>query len=144
MSFMEATHMGIKGVVKDDNGAPIHLAVVTVDGINHNVTTTEQGEYWRLLTPGTYRVTVSAPGHTSDTHDNVVVTNSADQAAVHDFTLTKRDAVEGGMQDSVSISSQDSPKTQTLSPEGFLSTPEFNYHHYDDLQVNTIVCYIED
>ena len=120
--------MGIKGVVKDESGAPIHLAVVTIEGINHNVTTTEQGEYWRLLTPGTYTVTVSAPGHTSATHDNVVVTNSADQAAVHDFTLTKRDAAVETLQEQT--------KTQTLSPEGFLTTPEFNYHHYDDLQVN--------
>jgi hypothetical protein len=42
--------------------------------IDHNVTTTEQGEFWRLLIPGTYTITVSAMDHEPNTVENIVVT----------------------------------------------------------------------
>ena len=74
MKYMEAAHIGVKGVVKDEAGYPIYLASVQVQGIDHNVTTTEQGEFWRLLVPGTYTITVSAMDHEPKTVENIVVT----------------------------------------------------------------------
>ena len=142
LRFMEASHMGVKGRVRDESGSPVELASVHVSGIDHNVTTTEAGEYWRLLTPGTYSITVSALGYQDTTEDSVVVTNNGGEAEVHDFTLVKRESpaaggeVEAGMQDTLTLTSP-APDTQTLSPEGFLTSPEFDYHHYDDLQVTT-------
>lgn len=52
------------GFVHDrNNGNPIEKANIVVEGINHNVTTTADGEYWRLLLPGTYSVYVTAWGY---------------------------------------------------------------------------------
>ena len=58
LQFIEATRMGVKGLGKDEAGIPVQDAIVIVQGIKHYITTTEQGEYWRLLTPGTYTLQV--------------------------------------------------------------------------------------
>uniref|UniRef100_A0A4W5RIB5 AE binding protein 1 n=1 Tax=Hucho hucho TaxID=62062 RepID=A0A4W5RIB5_9TELE len=64
LTFMEQVHRGIRGVVKDKEGNPITNATVSVEGVNHDVTTAVTGDYWRLLNPGEYRVTVRAEGFT--------------------------------------------------------------------------------
>lgn len=46
-----------------DNDSPIERANIVIKGINHNVTTTADGEYWRLLLPGTYSVYATAWGY---------------------------------------------------------------------------------
>lgn len=56
LSYIEAVHWGVKGLVADENGSPIKDAVIMVTGINHNVSTTANGEYWRLLLPDTYEI----------------------------------------------------------------------------------------
>lgn len=56
--------MGIKGTVKEagtEHG--IDLAYIQVSGIQHNVTTAKNGNYWRLLLPGVYTVEVSSYGY---------------------------------------------------------------------------------
>ncbi|XP_078588903.1 carboxypeptidase N catalytic chain-like [Branchiostoma floridae x Branchiostoma japonicum] len=62
IAYLEQAHKGIKGFVLDHNLDPIEGAVIHVDGINHNVITGKDGDYWRLLVPGTYTVTVSYNG----------------------------------------------------------------------------------
>ncbi|XP_053198979.1 carboxypeptidase Z-like [Scomber japonicus] len=64
ITFLEAAHRGIKGIVKDEEGNGIKGAQISVRGIRHDITTAENGEYWRLLTPGIHIVTASAPGYT--------------------------------------------------------------------------------
>lgn len=59
---MEAVHWGVKGVVTNEKREPILDADVVVDGIGHNVTTSNRGEYWRLLLPGTYQMYAAAYG----------------------------------------------------------------------------------
>nr|XP_057922520.1 carboxypeptidase Z-like isoform X2 [Doryrhamphus excisus] len=63
LSFIEAAHRGIKGIVKDVEGNGIKGARISVRGIRHDITTADNGEYWRLLTPGIHIVTASAPGY---------------------------------------------------------------------------------
>lgn len=60
----EGVHMGIKGVVTDSDGEPINAAFVEVEGIDKLVSTTDRGEYWRLLTPGTYNIRALDPERT--------------------------------------------------------------------------------
>ncbi|XP_071013113.1 inactive carboxypeptidase-like protein X2 [Oncorhynchus clarkii lewisi] len=62
LTFMEQVQRGIRGVVKDNEGNPIANATVSVEGVNHDVSTAVTGDYWRLLNPGEYRVTVRAEG----------------------------------------------------------------------------------
>ena len=59
LSFVEAAMTGVRGIVSS-NGKPVAEARIEVASlkdrklINHHVMTTERGEYWRLLAPGTY------------------------------------------------------------------------------------------
>ncbi|XP_007247159.3 inactive carboxypeptidase-like protein X2 isoform X1 [Astyanax mexicanus] len=72
LTLMEQVHRGVKGVVNDKEGNPIQNATVSVEGVNHDVTTGEAGDYFRLLNPGEYRVTVRAEGYSSQTRLCVV------------------------------------------------------------------------
>uniref|UniRef100_A0A3Q4MU38 Carboxypeptidase X (M14 family), member 1b n=1 Tax=Neolamprologus brichardi TaxID=32507 RepID=A0A3Q4MU38_NEOBR len=64
LTYMEQVHRGIKGVVRDkDTGAGISDAVIKVDDINHHIRSVADGDYWRLLNPGEYRVTATAEGY---------------------------------------------------------------------------------
>ncbi|TKS92744.1 Carboxypeptidase Z [Collichthys lucidus] len=63
ITYMETAHRGIKGIVQDEEGNGIKGVRISVRGIRHDVTTAENGEYWRLLTPGIHIVSATAPGY---------------------------------------------------------------------------------
>ena len=78
IDYIKQVHLGIHGNVYDKstpNKKGIIGATISIHGINHNITTVQYGDFWRLLTPGKYSVTASAPGYHSTTHDSITVTN---------------------------------------------------------------------
>ncbi|CAI9606336.1 unnamed protein product [Staurois parvus] len=85
--FMEQVHRGIKGIVKDMYGRGIGNAVISVEGINHDIRTASDGDYWRLLNPGEYAVTARAEGFTPSTKNCAVGYEMG--ATRCDFVLTK-------------------------------------------------------
>ncbi|EHH19293.1 hypothetical protein EGK_19972 [Macaca mulatta] len=67
IQFLEQVHQGIKGMVHDENYNNLANAVISVSGINHDVTSGDHGDYFRLLLPGTYTVSAIAPGFDPET-----------------------------------------------------------------------------
>lgn len=62
--YMEQVHRGLKGVIRDkDTEAGIPDAIIQVDDIDHHIRSAPDGDYWRLLNPGDYDVTVTAEGY---------------------------------------------------------------------------------
>uniref|UniRef100_A0A8C7QMT1 Carboxypeptidase E n=1 Tax=Oncorhynchus mykiss TaxID=8022 RepID=A0A8C7QMT1_ONCMY len=81
ISFLEQVHHGIKGMVYDNNNNPIGNAEISVAGINHDVTTGVDGDYFRLLLPGTYTVTASTSGYLPST--STVTVGPAEAIQLH-------------------------------------------------------------
>lgn len=75
LKYIEQVHQGIKGRVSDGDGAAVSKAVISVSNVNHAVKSTKTGDYWRLLLPGVYNITVSAPNHEPVKKTDVVVHN---------------------------------------------------------------------
>lgn len=84
MAYMEKTNSGVKGVVMDINGNPVSGARVSVVGINRDVTTTGAGEYWKVLSPGQYRLVAGGSGRRSR---EVEVTVNGKEPAIVNLTL---------------------------------------------------------
>uniref|UniRef100_A0A670IBB4 Carboxypeptidase X, M14 family member 2 n=1 Tax=Podarcis muralis TaxID=64176 RepID=A0A670IBB4_PODMU len=85
--FMEQVHRGIKGMVRDLHGKGIPNAIISVEGVNHDIRTASDGDYWRLLNPGEYVVTAKAEGYTAATKNCAV---GYDMGATRcDFTISK-------------------------------------------------------
>ncbi|PAA91802.1 hypothetical protein BOX15_Mlig003337g1 [Macrostomum lignano] len=99
--FMSAVHKGVRGFVLDfDTGAPLSAVSVLVDGIDHAVLTAQDGDYWRLLAPGSYTLRFVKRGYSSYsatvtvTDEAAVQLNAtlrirpfADWSAAQDFSL---------------------------------------------------------
>ncbi|XP_049794262.1 carboxypeptidase D-like [Schistocerca nitens] len=126
LSFMEAVHKGIKGLVLNDHGDPIEAARVSVEGIAHDIVTSKHGEFWRLLLPGTYTVNVSSPGYTSSQGQSVVVPENG--TIIMNFTLQRlpRNASEDLKPEVVTH-----PLTNA---EGFILPTSFYHHNYTEME----------
>ncbi|ROK15807.1 putative carboxypeptidase X1 [Anabarilius grahami] len=86
--YMEQVHRGIKGVIRDkDTRAGIANAIIKVDGLDHDIRSALDGDYWRLLNPGEYKITVWAEGYFPRIRHCTV--GSEPHATICDFTLTK-------------------------------------------------------
>ncbi|ERL87830.1 hypothetical protein D910_05219, partial [Dendroctonus ponderosae] len=92
LSFMEAVHWGVKGLVINEDGDPVLDADVVVKGIDHNITTSNRGEFWRLLLPGKYSIYASAFGYSPS--DTVEVEVAPGKTTIQNFTI-KLEAQQG-------------------------------------------------
>ncbi|XP_074847812.1 carboxypeptidase Z [Carettochelys insculpta] len=86
LTFMEMIHRGIKGIVSDKFGNPIKNARISVRGIRHDVITAADGDYWRLLPPGTYIISAHAVGY-SKVMKRVTLPAKMKRAGRVDFVL---------------------------------------------------------
>ena len=55
VKYLEVGLGGVRGVVRDQYGGEAREATVVVEGVDKNMTSSNRGEYWRLLAPGIYR-----------------------------------------------------------------------------------------
>ncbi|GFR94190.1 carboxypeptidase D-like [Elysia marginata] len=95
LTYMEKTHSGVRGIIKSStSGQPITNASILVKNIGHVIRSSDWGEFWRLLIPGTYAISVTAPGYITKTEYNVVVTDQGPPTTLH-FLLTPSIVVVG-------------------------------------------------
>ena len=64
LAYLEKVHDGVRGIVTNaETGEPMD-ATISVQGIDHDITPDpENGDYYRLLTPGTYTITAQSFGY---------------------------------------------------------------------------------
>ena len=71
MSYFQV-HIGVKGYVRDKStGKGLNNATVEVVGIAKNVKCSQFGDYWRILSPGTYMLHFSAAGYVRIVYDKI-------------------------------------------------------------------------
>ena len=67
IAYIEQVHKGVRGVILDSESSMPLNATILVEGIDHNIfTDSENGDYYRLLTPGTYTITAQSFGYVSE------------------------------------------------------------------------------
>ncbi|XP_057373845.1 carboxypeptidase D-like [Daphnia carinata] len=76
LNYIASTHRGVRGLIIDkDTKRPIRDAYVHVLGIDKNITSTERGEYWRLLSPGRYTIQSFAEGYIPSASRSISITD---------------------------------------------------------------------
>ncbi|MBN3275368.1 CBPZ Carboxypeptidase, partial [Polyodon spathula] len=108
LTYMETVHRGIKGIVKDESGKAIKGARISVRGIRHDVTTAEDGDYWRILPSGVHIITASAEGY-SKVIKKINLPSRLMKAGRVDFVL----------------------KSVVEEPDLFVSIPQDTYDRFD-------------
>ena len=84
LSILQSADGGVKGLVVDEEGIALANARVRIEGIDKEIATTERGEYWRLLVPGTYvlsAVSESEYGLLESDLTTVVITRNMGEGA---------------------------------------------------------------
>ncbi|XP_060532890.1 carboxypeptidase D [Cylas formicarius] len=127
LRFIEAAHWGVKGLVVNERGDPVLDADVVVVGVGHNVTTSNRGEYWRLLLPGKYEIYAAAYGYLPSETVEVVVREG--ETAVRNFTLSFQPSAQGSYAEVLESNSSMYDQYGFMIPDAQL----FHHHHYDEM-----------
>lgn len=90
LSYAEQVHRGLYGFVRSSIGTPVAGATITVGDAVHTVRSTAAGEYWRLLVPGRYNITVEAAGFAVH-FEEVEVPAANGGRLLHDISLMRDD-----------------------------------------------------
>ena len=138
--YLLAVHKGIYGVVTDfDTGLPLN-ATIEIIGIDKEYhTDPDLGDYYRILKPGTYSMTVSAAGYTSQIINNIVVT---DDTGVFKEATEVNIQLQQGVSPEITVSESD---TLTISANpGSTGNNSFNIGNIGDadLTYNQSINYI--
>ncbi|KAG5866493.1 hypothetical protein JTB14_015933 [Gonioctena quinquepunctata] len=72
LTYMEQAHKGVSGYITSTIGHAIKDAEILVEGNKHSVKSAKNGDYWRILLPGEYNLTVAARGYESYTSKIVI------------------------------------------------------------------------
>ncbi|XP_046604005.1 carboxypeptidase D [Neodiprion virginianus] len=130
IKYLEQAHIGIKGLVTDTDGQPIEGASIVVAGIKHNISTTNRGEYWRLLLPGTYSIYAAAWGYMPSEPVELTV-NAEGGPTIFNFTL--RSDPEASDQARSQLPTAD----ELIRPRnefGFFHHIDFKHHNYTEME----------
>lgn len=119
LTYIQQVHMGMAGFIKNSSGEGISGAKIEVAGIDHPITSAADGDYWRLLVPGTYTITVSAPGYQSTTSPVTIPTGGSVSA---NFTLLKEGEVLKDKDELDSATSQNTLGKATTSDSSIDTT----------------------
>jgi carboxypeptidase D len=112
--------------------------VIEVKGINHDILTTKLGQFWRLLAPGTYEVSV----HAYDYVSSDVVTVTVDERTLRraeplNFELKSSSAasqIGSGSDKPIGNNKSASPTSTRRLDNGFLRPPSYQYRNYEDMK----------
>lgn len=86
IALMKEVHKGVKGFVVDEDGSPIAGANVSIGGHkDFMVQTASDGDYWRLLAPGSYLSIVRVHGYKEEC--KIVDIREREMAVVVNFTM---------------------------------------------------------
>lgn len=109
---------------------PIKSAVISIKNNDHNITSSLQGEYWRILLPGIYTITVSAFGYETKTSTITVMNSDPTSATILNFTLLR------STNHTTSIEMEDYIFNKTLLPDFRTST---NYVHHNYVEMDRLL-----
>ena len=118
--YLQSAHIGIKGLVTDDNNNPINDAIVSVEGIDKPVNTTERGEFWRLLVPGKYRVRAQSPSGKISEVKEIEVPEKQNSALRVDFRI-RSDASTSEIPEVVHRTSSEPSSAKPVTQKSFIS-----------------------
>lgn len=90
IKYIEQVHFGVKGFVQSSIGTPIPHAAISINNIQHVTYTAKDGDFYRLLLPGKYNLTVSAKGYEAQTVE-IVIPDSGNRSLITSFNLMRND-----------------------------------------------------
>nr|CAH7712255.1 unnamed protein product [Callosobruchus chinensis] len=127
LTFIGAAHWGVKGVVRTEEGDAVLDGDVVVVGVGHNVTTSNRGEYWRMLLPGKYEMYATAYGFLPSERVSVEVQEG--KTTIQNFTLKHEPVEQGNYKNLRSVDSE------TYDQYGFVMSDNsiFKHHNYTAL-----------
>ncbi|XP_055374958.1 carboxypeptidase D isoform X3 [Condylostylus longicornis] len=123
LEFIKLAHVGIKGLITDLNGYPIADAKLVVEGLEGKpILSTDRGEYWRLLTPGQYKIQAQAFGFQPSEVKTIEI--GENQLATRiDFALKPAEFNDGAYRTVVR-------QRKGQDKYGFIQPPEFIHHNF--------------
>jgi len=106
LQYLEAVHIGVRGVVTDaSSGEPLNAKIIVEGNAQPVFTDPDVGDYHRMLLPGVYTLTLEAQGYQPQTIEGLLVTDGPATRA--DVALVPLDSPDADVDDSGEVDAQD-------------------------------------